>query len=765
MSTGAKWVLDQRWSGLALALTFGLAAACGGDTYSTGGDAAGNTNGQSDGTVSGDGTVPDCGASDLDGDGYGIGCAAGADCDETDPSVHFGAPEVCGDGVDNNCNQTVDDGCAGVACEDQDGDGWPAGADCAVEDCDDANPDRYPGAVEFCNGLDDNCDGEVDEGVLNACGDCSSGCTTDGLGTGPFPLHPDDPEHVENDGVGLDPNGDIILDSGSVNFNFLWISNTSDLGPGTVSKVDTVAMTEVGRYFSVTCFGNPAYQNGQCLDTAGGTVQTTANSPSRTAVDYNFDVWVANRAFGGQASTTKIANSLADCIDRNGDGVIQTSSDVDGDGSITTDCDADGVPDSAATNCTNGMVQPEFYGLDDECVLFTANYGTPNSLGRSVALDAGDPYSGGAGNAWVGTCREASGANEIFKVDGTTGMLVDLDPATPGVQGISIPAPLACIYGLAVDGHGVVWATDYRGYLAWVFTNGTYGGMLTNPYLPPAWCTHYGIAVDGEQNIWLAACSRDKGAYRYRPDRTTPSTLSQGSWTQITLSRGVHSRGIAIDLRGYVWIAHTDGYISRLPQTLPDGSYDGEAAGYPLFYTTGTGTVGVGVDFTGHIWGINNAETGLGVGSCTRIEVDAAGDPTGQVDSVLVGTAPYTYSDFTGFGLRNFTRPQGTYTYLVEGCAAPEDTRWDRIEWSSTEPSGTAINVRVRTADDTTAFGLWSDPWDTTPAVIELPPQGPVTPNPAQFLQVQFELTSIDQTDTPILHDFQVVFHCLGGPG
>ena len=29
---------------------------------------------------------------------------------------------------------------------------------------------------------------------------------------------------------------------------------------------------------------------------------------------------------------------------------------------------------------------------------------------------------------------------------------------------------------------------------------------------------------------------------------------------------------------------------------------------------------------------------------------------------------PYTYSDFTGFGLRNFTRPAGTYTYVIQGC-------------------------------------------------------------------------------------------------
>ncbi|MDY0000990.1 MAG: putative metal-binding motif-containing protein [Polyangia bacterium] len=708
---------------------------------------------------------PSCGVYDLDRDGYGEGCAAGPDCDETDPNVHWGAPEVCGNGKDDNCNGTVDDGCPGVDCQDLDGDGWPFGADCIEVDCDDSNPLIHPGATELCDGVDNNCDGSVDEGVLNACGNCLPGCNVEELGQDPFPMPPDDPDHVGADGVGLDPNGDIVLDAAQVNFNFLWISNTSDLGAGTVSKVDTVSLKEVGRYFSVTCYGNTAWQLGQCLDTAGNPVQTGNNSPSRTAVDYNFDVWVANRAFSGQASTTKIANSEADCVDRNGDGIIQTSRDLDGDGQITVDCDGDGVPDSRTTVCNNGLTAPEFYGLDDECVLFTTNYATTNSLGRSVALDAGDPYSAGKGNAWVGTCREASGTNEVFKVNGATGQLQDMDPATPGIQGIPVPAPVECVYGLAVDGHGVVWGTDYRGYLFYVHTNGTFGGVLTSPYQTPQWCVHYGIAIDADQKVWLASCYLDKGAYRYSPDRSTPAGLGQGTWMRIRFTRSVHSRGIAPDLRGFVWLAHTDGYISRIPSNLADGDYDGEALGYPLYYTTGTGTVGVGIDFTGHVWGINDTGNGLGRGSCTRIVVDANGDPTGQVDSVPVGMNPYTYSDFTGFGLRNFTRPSGTYSYLLEGCPLPQETVWDSVEWSSTEPQDTGITVRVRTGDSPTTLGSWHGPWDSSPADLAAPPFGPIDPNPARYLQVEFELTSQDRTQTPILHDFRIIRHCRSGPG
>jgi hypothetical protein len=48
------------------------------------------------------------------------------------------------------------------SCEDADGDGF-ASQDCGGQDCDDANPIVHPAALEVENGLDDDCDGQVDE--------------------------------------------------------------------------------------------------------------------------------------------------------------------------------------------------------------------------------------------------------------------------------------------------------------------------------------------------------------------------------------------------------------------------------------------------------------------------------------------------------------------------------------------------------------------------------------------------------------------------
>ncbi|MDY0001337.1 MAG: DNRLRE domain-containing protein [Polyangia bacterium] len=58
---------------------------------------------------------------------------------------------------------------------DGDGDGVPDGPD-----CDDSDPDRHPGAVELCNGLDDDCDGLVDEGCPCSNGDTRACGTEEG---------------------------------------------------------------------------------------------------------------------------------------------------------------------------------------------------------------------------------------------------------------------------------------------------------------------------------------------------------------------------------------------------------------------------------------------------------------------------------------------------------------------------------------------------------------------------------------------------------
>jgi hypothetical protein len=111
---------------------------------------------------------------DADGDGYGSAADGGDDCDDADPTVHPDADEAC-DGVDNDCDGDVDEGTTTTFYADADGDGFGDG-DAPVEacaladgivadasDCDDADPTTNPGAAELgCDGVDNDCDGSVD---------------------------------------------------------------------------------------------------------------------------------------------------------------------------------------------------------------------------------------------------------------------------------------------------------------------------------------------------------------------------------------------------------------------------------------------------------------------------------------------------------------------------------------------------------------------------------------------------------------------------
>ena len=118
--------------------------------------------------------VPDC----VDFDGDGDGADASVDCDDDDPLVYPGAPELC-DGEDTDCDGSIvdedldSDGDLQPDCIDIDDD---SDGDPDTSDCEPLNPSIYNGAIEACDGLDSDCDGDLVDGYANFDGDTEPDC-------------------------------------------------------------------------------------------------------------------------------------------------------------------------------------------------------------------------------------------------------------------------------------------------------------------------------------------------------------------------------------------------------------------------------------------------------------------------------------------------------------------------------------------------------------------------------------------------------------
>lgn len=415
------------------------------------------------------------------------------------------------------------------------------------------------------------------------------------------------------------PSDQLQLDATSRSFKFMWVAVSTK---GTVVKINTETGQIIGEYFT-----SP---NGQPRD------------PSRTTVDHNGSVWNTNRAGNSVVHIGLVENGQ--CVDRNGNGVIDTST---GFNDIRAWTNAGGAN-------TNGGVTT----ASDECIL---HYTRVNSFGtRHVAVNTDN-------DIWV----SGTSGQRFDLLDGITGQIKRQENSV-GFGG----------YGGLIDKNGVIWSANPM--LRWDTSKPLNGpnGVNWRGYSHPS----YGLCIDSLGNVYNT--SFGNGTIRkFSPDGTLIGSFNQGSpWAQ----------GCVVDRNDHVWIAHSLN-TNTVGHMKSDGVYIGTI-------TVGSGPTGVAVDGDGKVWATNyNSRT---VSRINPALGPIGGDGVTRVGAVEfttpdLGGNPYNYSDMTGSTL---TGAPDTGTWSVVFDSQLVGAEWSRIGWNAQVCGDGLITVSLATSTNNTTY-------------------------------------------------------------
>ncbi len=296
---------------------------------------------------------------DADGDGYvdqdEAACEAvyetALDCDDTNADVFPDQAETC-NALDDDCNNFVDDGF------DLDDDGWVDGSveDCAAAyadtDCDDADAAVFPFNFEDCtNGIDDNCNGEIDEdtdddgdGFTTCDGDCNDDDASIYLGALEIcdGVDQDCDFAIDED---FDFDGDGYTDATACPEGLDCDDGDADVSPGAdelCNAVDDDCDGAVDEIFDLDGDGSFDRFVADCLDTYGGADTDCDDSNPNVSPE---------------------ADELCNDLDDDCDGLTDDGFDLDGDGvwAATDDCETTyGSPLDCDDN--DDTVYPEYDG-------------------------------------------------------------------------------------------------------------------------------------------------------------------------------------------------------------------------------------------------------------------------------------------------------------------------------------------------------------------------------------------------------------------
>ncbi len=357
---------------------------------------------------------------DVDGDGYGEAAAAtlwceqpdgyvadSTDCDDADPLAFPDAAEMC-DGADNDCDGAVDDAAIDPSMwyADADSDTFgdatvfevacdvPSGYVADATDCNDADAALSPGAYEACDGIDNNCNGEVDtdspaaarwypDGDLDGYGDAAAGVTacTQPAGT------------IVDGGDCDDADAEIL--PGATEFCD-GVDNNCD---GTTDEATAVDVSTFYVDADLDGYGDPS-----------GTIAACSAPAGYAATDDDCDDAEATANPGNRESCDGLDNDCdAEVDEDDATDAVVWHADVDSDGygdaaSTTTACAAPSgfLADDADCDDTEPLVNPlgtETQDLSDEDCDGLVDEDFVSAGDVIVTEVARQPYAGGSGTA------------------------------------------------------------------------------------------------------------------------------------------------------------------------------------------------------------------------------------------------------------------------------------------------------------------------------------------------------------------------------
>lgn len=507
---------------------------------------------------------------------------------------------------------------------------------------------------EYYDGLDNNCNGETDENIINP--------VTDGaLDEGLEKIDKTDPDNpTGSDGI--------TLSRKTKTLPYLWAANHEY---GSVSKFNTETNIEEARYW-------------------------VGLNPSRTAVDLDGNMWVGGRDDG---RLTKVLWDISKCPDTNGTPGIQTSYlDTFGTVNQINSSEAPFADDCVVFSQVINADWPSIRGLavaPDGKIWIGYSYGGVQSI-DPVTFEVGPYYSALSVPVWRpdGSNVFKLAAGETINADGVYGLIADskgllyisalnnrklltcFDTNTETWIG-AFEKTGACSYGIAVDAKNRIWLGGYPECSGVVMFD--YENKMAFSFVVPdsAALTPVGIS-----SVTVIPNGAGGGKAGHDTTGVTVDPSTGDIWTSF-YQHGYTGRLIIdeYDITKSTWnfIATTRDDSNVL---LPGVAVDLRGVGFdPLGFAW---TLGLGSD---RVWKIDPATNKR-----------AADLPEGK--SIGVGSH-YTYSDFTGSTAFNFTAPRGTWDYKFgrpTSCSIPS-----AIFVQAYVPEKTFIGLRMRTLDNSEA--------------------------------------------------------------